>query len=82
MYRDVYLSPVSVLGDYIFEKIIERYKNTANLHSNHVSSSFKVLATDPKVSNLKDFIKMKDEDFKNSFKSLSSSNLDPIMTYL
>ena len=82
MYRDVYLSPVSVLGDYIFEKIIERYRNTAKLHTIPVSSSFKILATDQKVNNLNDFLKMKDEDFKFSFKLLSDSNLDSIMSYL
>jgi len=82
MYRDVYLSPISILGDYIFEKIIERYINTVNLYTKPVSSSFKILATDQKVSNLNDFIRMTDEDFKYSFKILSSSNLDPIMAYL
>ena len=82
MYRDVYLSPISVLGDYIFGKVIERYRNNIVLHSIPISSSFKILATDPKVSNLSDFIMMKDKDFKDSFKILSSSNLDPIMTYL
>lgn len=82
MYRDVYLSPVSVLGDYIFEKIIERYRNALKLHTMPVSSSFKILATDPRVNNLNDFLSMKDEDFKVSFKLLSDSNLDPIMSYL
>ena len=82
MYRDVYLSPISVLGDYIFKKIIERYRYSTNLHSIPISSSFKILAIDPKVSDLSDFLKMKDEDFKNSFKILSSSNLDSIMAYL
>lgn len=82
MYRDVYLSPISVLGDYIFGKVIERYRNNIVLHSIPISSSLKILATDPKVSNLSDFIMMKDKDFKDSFKILSSSNLDPIMTYL
>lgn len=82
MYRDVYLSPVSVLGDYIYEKIIERYRNTMKLHTMPVSSSFKILATDPRVNNLNDFLKMKDEDFKVSFKLLSDSNLDSIMAYL
>lgn len=82
MYRDVYLSPISVLGDYLFEKIIERYRKTIDLHNIPVSSSFKILATDPKVNNLNDFLKMKDEDFKISFKLLSNSNLDPIMSYL
>lgn len=82
MYRDVYLSPISVLGDYIFEKIIERYRNNMNLYTLPISSSFKTLAIDPKVNDLNAFLKMKDEDFKDSFKILSSSNLDPIMAYL
>ena len=82
MYRDVYLSPISGLGDYIFKKIIERYKNTMKLHTIPVSSSFKMLATNPRVSNLNDFLLMEDEDFKASFKLLSESNLDPIMSYL
>ena len=82
MYRDVYLSPISVLGDYIFKKIIERYGNSMNLHSIPISSSFKILATDPRITDLNNFLKMKDEEFKNSFKLLSSSNLDPIMSYL
>lgn len=82
MYRDVYLSPISVLGDWIFEKIIERYKTSNNLNSIPVSSSFKILTSDSKVHNLSDFLKMKDADFKESFKSLSNTNLDPIMAYL
>lgn len=82
MYRDVYLSPISVLGDFIFEKIIERYRNFATLHSIPVSNSFKMLSSDPKVSNLNDFLKMKDEDFKKSFEILAKTNLDSIMAYL
>ena len=82
MYRDVYLSPLSVLCDYIFEKIIERYRNTMKLHIMPVSSSFKILATDSRVNNLNDFLKMKDEDFWFSFKLLSGLNLDSIMAYL
>ena len=42
---------------YIFEKIIERYRNTINLHSIPISSSFKILATDPRVSDLNNFLK-------------------------
>ena len=82
MYRDVYLSPISVLGDSIFEKILSRYRDSMSLHSIPVSSSFKILVSDPKVSNLSDFLKMKDEDFKKSFAILSNSNLDSIMAYL
>ena len=82
MYRDVYLSPISVLGDYIFEKIIERYRNNINLHTLPVSTSFKTLVANPRISNLDDFIKMKDEHFKKSFKILSSTNIDPIIAYL
>lgn len=82
MYRDVYLSPISVLGDSIFEKIIERYRNSITLHSVPISSSFNILVTDPRVSNLEDFLKMKDEDFKKSFDVLSKTNLDFIMAYL
>ena len=82
MYRDVYLSPISVLGDHLFAKIIERYRNTTKLHAMPVSSSFKILATDPRVNNLDDFLAMKDEDFKFSFKLLSDSKLDSIMAYL
>ncbi len=82
MYRDVYLSPISVLGDSIFEKIIERYRNSITLHSVPISSSFNILVTDPRVSNLEDFLKMKDEDFKKSFDVLSKTNLDLIMAYL
>ena len=82
MYRDVYLSPISVLGDYIFEKIIERYRNNVNLHAIPVSPSFKILATNPRINNLNDFLKMKDEDFKKSFKILSDSNKDSIIAYL
>ena len=82
MYRDVYLSPISVLGDSIFEKIIERYRNSTVLHSIPVSPSFKMLVSDPRVSNLSDFLKMKDEDFKKSFKILADNNLDLIMAYL
>ena len=82
MYRDVYLSPISVLGDFLFEKIIERFRKNAKLHTLPVSSSFKILATDPKVNNLDEFLSMKDEDFKVSFKLLADSNLDSIMSYL
>ena len=82
MYRDVYLSPISVLGDYIFKKIIERYKTITKLHTLPVSSSFKILATDSKVTNLNDFLSMKDEDFKISFKLLSDQNIDSTMSYL
>lgn len=82
MYRDVYLSPISVLGDYIFEKIIERYRNTTKLHKTSISQSFKILATDPKVSDLNKFLKMKDEDFKETFKILANSEIDLIMAYL
>ncbi len=82
MYRDVYLSPVSVLGDWIFKKIIERYRTSTMLHSIPVSSSFKILASDSKVHNLNDFLEMKDDDFKESFKTLSNTNIDPIMAYL
>lgn len=82
MYRDVYLSPISVLGDFIFEKIIERYRNSTILHSIPVSNSFKVLSSNPKVSNLDDFLKMKDVDFKKSFDILAKTNFDLIMAYL
>ena len=82
MYRDVYLSPISVLGDSIFEKIIERYRNSTVLHSIPVSTSFNILVSDPRVSNLSDFLKMKDEDFKKSFEILADTNLDFIMAYL
>ena len=82
MYRDVYLSPISVLGDFLFEKIIERFRKNAKLHTLPVSSSFKILATDPKVNILDEFLSMKDEDFKVSFKLLADSNLDSIMSYL
>lgn len=82
MYRDVYLSPISVLGDIIFEKIIERYRKNIILHLLPVSTNFKKLAFDPSISNLKDFIEMKDEDFKKSFEILAKTDLDPIMAYL
>lgn len=82
MYRDVYLSPISVLGDYIFTKIIERYRNTMSLNTTHVSTSLKKLAIDSRVSNLDDFLEMKDNDFKDSFKLLAESSIDPIMKYL
>ena len=82
MYRDVYLSPVSVLGDFIFNEIIKRYREIPSLHSLDVSPSFKILAFDSKVSNLSDFLCMKDSDFKDSFKILIDSNIDNIMTYL
>jgi len=82
MYRDVYLSPVSVLGDWIFGKIIERYRQNPILHSLKVSPSFKILSFDSRVSNLGDFLYMKDSDFKESFRVLVESNLDDIMTYL
>ena len=82
MYRDVYLSAISVLGDYLFEKIIERYRNTPKLNTTPVSPSFKKLATDPRISNLSDFLAMKDKDFKESFNILSASNVDSILSYL
>ena len=82
MYRDVYLSPVSVLGDWIFGKIIDRYRQNPILHSLPVSPSFKILSFDSRVSNLGDFLYMKDSDFKESFRVLVDSNLDDIMTYL
>lgn len=82
MYRDVYLSPISVLGDWIFKKIIERYKTLPSLYSMPISSSFKILASDSKVHNLSDFLKMKDNDFKESFKILANTSLDPIIAYL
>lgn len=82
MYRDVYLSPISVLGDYIFKKIIERYRSNTKLHTLPVSKSFKTLVSDTMVSNLNDFLEMKDEDFNVSFKMLSKSNLDTVMSYL
>lgn len=82
MYRDVYLSPISVLGDYIFKKIIERYRDNPKLHTLPVSKSFKTLVSDTMVSNLNDFLEMKDEDFNVSFKMLSKSNLDTVMSYL
>ena len=82
MYRDVYLSPISVLGDYIFKKIIERYRSNTKLHTLPVSKSFKTLVSDTMVSNLNDFLEMKDEDFNVSFKILCKSNLDTVMSYL
>ena len=82
MYRDVYLSPISVLGTWIFEKIMKRYSTSPSLHLVPVSSSFKILASDSRVRNLDDFLKMKDDDFKETFKTLSDSNIDPIMAYL
>lgn len=82
MYRDVYLSSMSVLGSFIFEKIIERYRNSPTLHLIPVSNSFKILSFDPRVSNLNDFLKMKDEDFKKTFEILAKTNLDFVMAYL
>lgn len=82
MYRDVYLSPISVLGNFIFEKIIERYKNIMDLESIYISQSFKTLVKDPRISNLDDFLEMKDEDFTSTFHILSNLDIDPIMRYL
>ncbi len=82
MYRDVYMSSISMLGDYIFAKIIERYKNSTCLGGIPVSPSFKNLAMYPNTSTLDDFLKMKDIDFKESFKILANQKIDPIMAYL
>lgn len=82
MYRDVYLSPISILGNTIFQNIINRYGNSMLLRTIPISSNFKILASNQKISNLNDFLEMKDEDFKKSFEILSNSNLDPIMSYL
>ena len=82
MYRDVYLSAISVLGDFIFDKIIERFRNLPILHSLPVSENFKKLAFDPSLSNLDDFLKMKDSDFKESFAVLAETNLDDIIADL
>lgn len=82
MYRDVYLNPSSILGDYIFDKIVERYRNYPNLHTLPLSQSFKVLASNPKISDLNDFLQMIDETFTQSFHVLLESSSDPIMTYL
>ncbi len=82
MYRDVYLSPISVLGDWIFEKIIDRYKNSDVLKNVEVDDSFKSLATNPNIENLDLFLKMKDSDFKKSFQVLSQNDVDLVMAYL
>ncbi|MBQ4263705.1 MAG: HD domain-containing protein [Bacilli bacterium] len=82
MYRDVYLSPTSVLGDWLFNKIIDRYYNNPSLHQIPVSQSFKNLAFNPQITNLNDFLNMKDEDFKESFEIIKEYNIDPILTYL
>ena len=82
MYRDVYLSPISVLGDYLFKVLLERYKNNIELKDLPVSESFKILAHDSKIENLDDFINMSDNDFKESFKVLINNQYDKVISYL
>lgn len=84
MYRDVYLCPMSALGDYIFKEIIERYRNNPLLQSKDISvtTNFRNLAADPRVSNLEEFIEMTDLDFKISFGVLARTDIDPVLSYL
>jgi len=82
MYRDVYLSPISVLGDWIFKQIITRYRECSNLHELPISPSFKILAYDHQVSDLNSFLQMKDLDFKESFRYLANYAPDSIIAYL
>lgn len=82
MYRDVYLSPTSVLGNNIFGKIIERYRNSSIMKKLSLPSSFEILASDPRVSNLDSFLNMKDDDFKKAFKILAKNDIDRVMAYL
>lgn len=76
------MSAISVLGNFIFDKIIERFRNLPILHSLPVSENFKKLAFDPSLRNLADFLKMKESDFKESFAVLAETNLDDIIAYL
>lgn len=82
MYRDVYLSPISVLGDEIFKQILSRFKKNKNLSNLPTSPYLKILAYDPQISNLEDFINMSDRDFNYSLKVLACNKKDNIMAYL
>ncbi len=82
MYRDVYLSPISVLGDELFKKLLERYRENENLHTLPVSKYFKILASDPNISNLNDFVEMSDIDFKKSFEVIRENDIDSIIAYI
>lgn len=82
MYRDVYLSPISVLGDEIFKNLLECYRKNPDLKKLPVDKSFNILAFDPKISNLDDFINMKDSDIKNSFEVLKNNQVDLVLAYL
>jgi len=81
MYRDVYLSPISILGDEVFHKLIERYHSVEPLHQLNVARALKVLAEDPIVKDKKEFLKMIDQDFKDSFAVLATNSIDPIIAY-
>jgi len=82
MYRDVYLSPISVLGDKLFEGLLYRYRKNEKLKSLPVSPSFKILAENPAVDNLDEFLKMSDTDFKDSFLVLEKNKIDLVVAYL
>jgi len=82
VWHDAYLSPISVLGDWIFKQIITRYRECSNLHELPISPSFKILAYDHQVSDLNSFLQMKDLDFKESFRYLANYAPDSIIAYL
>lgn len=82
MYRDVYLSPISVLGDELFNELMKKYRTNDELHTIEVPHSLRVLASDPQVKNRKDFLKMIDQHFKESFKILAKNKRDRIVAYL
>ena len=82
MYRDVYLSPLPMLSEFLFKHLLDKYKNNSILKNLPVSKYFKILAEDNSISNLSDFIQMVDSDFKESFEVLMENDVDPIVAYL
>ena len=82
MYRDIYLSAISVLGDELFKILIDKYRNNPKLQDLPVTPAFKILAQDPSISNLNDFLQMTDDDFHKSFQVLMNNDIDQEIAYL
>lgn len=81
MYRDVYLSPISVLGDRLFCLILKRYLANPLLHKLNLSKTFRLAAQGGPIP-LSDFLEMKESDLRNDYEILKHNKIDPVIAYL
>lgn len=82
LYRDVYLSSFSTLGDIVLENIMRKLRENPEELNLPISNTLRKLAIDPNVENLDDFLLMGNKDVLESFEILKNNSSNPIIRYL